>query len=200
MGFWIRTSNFMFFVVNWLVKGEIEKPSGQYLHLISDELLTCRGLNSNSGHFGCFTFIFVSFGESCLLVSWCAGGRCGMTSSNKNHGWSRRPSAEEMRSTSFLVEPQNQGWWFVSCLVSKQVGRFLPVWPQNRWCQYLLVWPQNRWLRGFRFVLRNRQLRFGDLGLKITVTVSWFEPQNQASYDLSVTPQNRWEDDVTPGF
>jgi hypothetical protein len=25
-----------------------------------------------------FSFIFVSFGESCLLVSWCAGGRCGM--------------------------------------------------------------------------------------------------------------------------
>jgi hypothetical protein len=26
-----------------------------------------------------FSFIFVSFGESRLLVSWCAGGRCGMT-------------------------------------------------------------------------------------------------------------------------
>jgi hypothetical protein len=32
----------------------------------------------NSRHFGSFTFIFTSFGESCLLVSWCAGGRCGM--------------------------------------------------------------------------------------------------------------------------
>jgi hypothetical protein len=28
MGFWIRTSNFVFFVVNGLIKGEIEKPSG----------------------------------------------------------------------------------------------------------------------------------------------------------------------------
>jgi hypothetical protein len=27
----------------------------------------------NPGHFGCFTIILVSCGESCLLVSWCAG-------------------------------------------------------------------------------------------------------------------------------
>jgi hypothetical protein len=40
-----------------------EKPSDQYLGLICDESLTCRCLNSNPGHFGCFTFIFVSFGE-----------------------------------------------------------------------------------------------------------------------------------------
>ena len=46
-------------VVNGLIKGEIEKPSGQCLGLICDESLTCRGLNSNSGHFVCFTFIFV---------------------------------------------------------------------------------------------------------------------------------------------
>jgi hypothetical protein len=37
---------------------------------------------------------------------------------------------------------------------------------------------------------QNRQLRFGNLGLKITVTVSWFEPQNQAGFGLSVAPQN----------
>jgi hypothetical protein len=32
---------------------------------------------------------------------------------------------------------------------------------------------------------------FPDLGLKITATVSWFVPQNQVSFDLSVAPQNR---------
>jgi hypothetical protein len=32
--------------------------------------------------------------------------------------------------------------------------------------------------------------RFNDLGLKITATVSWFGPQNQPGYDLSVAPQN----------
>jgi hypothetical protein len=39
----------------------------------------------------------------------------------------------ETRSTSFLVEPQNQGRRFVSGLVSKPLGQFLPVWSQNRW-------------------------------------------------------------------
>jgi hypothetical protein len=35
------------------------------------------------------------------------------------------------------------------------------------------------------------RLWFGDLGLKITVTVSWFGPQNQADFGLSVAPQNQ---------
>jgi hypothetical protein len=39
----------------------------------------------------------------------------------------------EMRNACFLVEPQNQGRQFVSGLASKLLGRFLPVWPQNRW-------------------------------------------------------------------
>jgi hypothetical protein len=38
------------------------------------------------------------------------------------------------------------------------------------------------------------QLQFSDLGLKITVTVSWFRPQNQAGFGLSVAPQNRWRE------
>jgi hypothetical protein len=57
---------------------EVEKQRGQYLDLICDESLTCHGLNSNLGHFCGFIFIFVSCGESCLLVLWCVGGRCGM--------------------------------------------------------------------------------------------------------------------------
>jgi hypothetical protein len=32
---------------------------------------------------------------------------------------------------------------------------------------------------------------FPGLGLKITVTVSWFGPQNQVGFGLSVAPQNR---------
>jgi hypothetical protein len=44
-----------------------------------------------------FPFIFVSFGESCLLVSWCAAGRCGMTCSDEDRGRSRRPDAEDRR-------------------------------------------------------------------------------------------------------
>jgi hypothetical protein len=68
-----------------------EKPSGQFLGL---ESLTWRCLNSNLGRFVCFTFIFISFGESRLLVSWCADGRCGMMCSDEDHCRSRRPGAD----------------------------------------------------------------------------------------------------------
>jgi hypothetical protein len=44
--------------------------------------------------------------------------------------------------------------------------------------------------RIFQFGNQNRQLWFDDLGLKITATVSWFGSQNQASFGLSVVPQN----------
>jgi hypothetical protein len=45
-----------------------------------------------------------------------------------------------------------------------------------------------------RFVPQNRQLQFGDLCLKITVTVSCFVSQNEASYGLSIAPQNQREE------
>jgi hypothetical protein len=41
-----------------------------------------------------FSFILVSFGESRLLVSWCAGGKYGMACSDEDRGRSRRPGAE----------------------------------------------------------------------------------------------------------
>jgi hypothetical protein len=44
-----------------------------------------------------FSFIFVSFVESRLLVSWCAGGRCSMACSDKDHGRSRRSGVEDRR-------------------------------------------------------------------------------------------------------
>jgi hypothetical protein len=40
-----------------------------------------------------------------------------------------------------------------------------------------LVEPQNQG-GGARFGPQNQQLWFGDMGLKITATVSWFGPQN----------------------
>jgi hypothetical protein len=60
-----------------------------------DESLTCRGLNSNPRYFVSFTFISVSFRESCLLVSWCAGGWCGMAGSDDDRGRSRRHGAKD---------------------------------------------------------------------------------------------------------
>jgi hypothetical protein len=44
---------------------------------------------------------------------------------------------------------------------------------------------------GFLVAPQNGQLGFGDLGLKITTTVSWLGPQNQAGFGLSVMPQNQ---------
>jgi hypothetical protein len=43
----------------------------------------------------------------------------------------------------------------------------------------------------FRFGPQNRQLRFGDLDIKITPTVFWFGPQNHVGFVLSIVPQNR---------
>jgi hypothetical protein len=53
-----------------------------------------------------------------------------------------------------------------------------------------LVEPRNQDWRVSQFGPQNRQLWFGDLGPKITATVSWFEPQNKVGYGLSVAPQN----------
>jgi hypothetical protein len=43
----------------------------------------------------------------------------------------------ETRSVCSLVEPQNQGRWFVSGLTSKPLGRFSLVWPQNQSLRFL---------------------------------------------------------------
>jgi hypothetical protein len=66
----------------------------------------------------------------------------------------------------------------VSGLALKPLGRIAPVWPQNQWRQVYWFWPQN-W-----------QLRFGDLGIKITTMISWFGLQNQAGFGFSIAPQN----------
>jgi hypothetical protein len=42
-----------------------------------------------------FFFYLYFIGESRLLVSWCAGGRCGMTCSDEDRGRSRRLGAED---------------------------------------------------------------------------------------------------------
>jgi hypothetical protein len=74
---------------------QCEKLSGQFLGLI----VMSHGLGEVSIRiwdcFVLFSFYLVSFGESCLLVSWCAGGRCGMACSDEDHIRSRRPGAED---------------------------------------------------------------------------------------------------------
>jgi hypothetical protein len=61
-----------------------------------------------------FSFTFVSFRESHLFVSWCAGGRCGMACSDEDHGRNRRPSAEDQgwshRSSTRWPGSREVGW------------------------------------------------------------------------------------------
>jgi hypothetical protein len=47
-------------------------------------------LNLNPGDFGSSTLLSILCGETCLLVSWCAGDRC-----DEDHGRSRRPGVED---------------------------------------------------------------------------------------------------------
>jgi hypothetical protein len=61
-----------------------------------------------------FSFIFVSFGESCLLASWCASGRCGKACSDEDRDRSRRPGAEDRglshRSGTRWPGSRDVGW------------------------------------------------------------------------------------------
>jgi hypothetical protein len=50
----------------------------------------------NPRRFGYFTFILILSEESHLLVSWCVGGMCGMTCSDKDRGRSKMPGAEDV--------------------------------------------------------------------------------------------------------
>jgi hypothetical protein len=55
-----------------------------------------------------------------------------------------------------------------------------------------LVEPQNQGGGGFSGLdLKTGNFGLVYLGLKITATVSWFEPRNQVGFGLSVAPQNR---------
>jgi hypothetical protein len=100
--------------------------------------------------FVCFTFIFLSYGESCLLISWCAGGRCGMTYSDEDRSKSRRPAAEHRiwshRSGTWWSGYREVGWrcvrstpctwrlgaWVFWLSLKTKVDGLLVIWPQNR--------------------------------------------------------------------
>jgi hypothetical protein len=104
----------------------------------------------------CFSFIFVSFGESRLLVSWCAGGRCGMACSDEDRGRSRRPDAENWgwlhRSGTRWPGDREVGW--------RRVRSAPGMWRLGVWVSWLslktkvdglwVVWPQNH-SDGFRW-------------------------------------------------
>jgi hypothetical protein len=110
-----------------------------------------------------------------LLVSWCTGSRCDMEGSDEYRDKSRRPGADDQRWLS--------------------IGRVTPCTVCTVYMETMstgfLVEPQNQGQTVSQFGPQNRQLRFDDLDLKITATVSWFGPQNQTGYGLLVAPQNQ---------
>jgi hypothetical protein len=137
------------FVVDGLIKGEIEKPSGPFLGLIVTSHWLGEVWIRIRDSFILFFFYLCFVGESRLLVSWCAGGRCVMTCSDEDRGRSRRPGAED------------QGWlhwsdtrWSGGREVGWRHVRSAPdTWRLWAWVSWLslktkvdslwVVWPQN---------------------------------------------------------
>jgi hypothetical protein len=80
-----------------------------------------------------FSFTFVSFEESRLLVSWCAGGRCDMTCSDEDRGRSRRPGAEDWgwsyRSGTQWPGDREVGW--------RRVRSAPSMWRLGAWVSWL---------------------------------------------------------------
>jgi hypothetical protein len=149
---------------------------------------------------------------------------CGMTCSNEDCGRSRRPGIEDQRwshrSDTQWPGDREVGWhcvrsapctwrqeaWVSWLSLKTKVDGLLVVWPQNTQTVFscLASKPVVTVFSGlaskpvgrvYRFGSQNWQMRFCDLGLKITVAVSWFGPQNHADFDFSVVSQNRRRED-----
>jgi hypothetical protein len=158
--------------------------------------------------FQLFDIYLCSIGESRLLVSLCAGGRCGMVSSDKNRCRSRRPGAEDRgwshRSDTQWSDDREVGWHRV---------RSAPfMWRRGARVSWLsikikvdclwVVWSQNHWDSFLRFGLKIGGDGFSQFVLKTSggflgwaskprwwrvfsvwsskpiATVWWFMPQN----------------------
>jgi hypothetical protein len=94
----------------------------------------------------CFSLIFVSFGESCLLVSWCASGRSRRPGA-EDQGWSHRSGTRWLgdREVRWRRVRSAPGTWrlgervFWLSLKTKVDGLSV-VWPQNHWDGLSSVW------------------------------------------------------------
>jgi hypothetical protein len=144
-----------------------------------------------------FSFIFVLFGESHLLVSWCAGGRCSMACSNEDHGRSRRSGVEDQgwlhRSGTQWPGDREAGWrcvWPAPCTwrrgaqvswlcLKTKVDGLSVVWPQNHWDGFSSVWASKPMAMVYEW-----------FGLKPPRRFSPIWPQNLLRWFLAVWPQN----------
>jgi hypothetical protein len=129
-----------------------------------------------------------------LLVSWCAGGRCGMACSDVDHGRSRRPGAEDRGwshgSGTRWPGDREVGWhhvrsapctWRRGARVSwlslkTNVDGLSVVWPQNHRDGFSSVWATKlmatvcQW-----FGLKTTQTGFAGLASKpVAMVCEWF--------------------------
>jgi hypothetical protein len=99
--------------------------------------------------------------------------------------------ASKPAATVFTGLASKPGATVFSSLASKLVPTVSPGLASKPVIGFL-VEPQNQCGGGFSGLgLKTSSYGFGDLGPKITMTVSWFGPQNQAGFGLSVASQNR---------
>jgi hypothetical protein len=161
------------------------------------------GLNLNPGCFICFTFIFISFGESRLLISWYADGRCGMAGSDEDRCRSRRPSAVDRRWSyrSGTRWPDDRGvrWrcvrsapctWIQGVLVfwlslKTKVDGLLVLWAQNHLDSFLWFGLKTGGDGFSRFVLKTGGEFLGWASKPRWWRVFRFKPQN-CSYDIVI--------------
>jgi hypothetical protein len=139
---------------------------------------------------GCFILTFISFGESRLLVLWCACGRCGMACSDEDRGRSRRPAAEDWgwshRSGTQWLSDREVGWhcersapctWRRGARVSwlslkTMVDGLSVVWPQNHWNGFSSVWTSKLMATIYEWLgLKTTRAVFPDLASKSVATV-----------------------------
>jgi hypothetical protein len=192
----VLDSNFKFydFCCQWTHQGGDWETKWSVSWFDCDESLTWQGLDSNSGHFGSFNFIFVSCGESRLLVSCCAGGRCSMACSDEDRGRSRRPDTKyrgrSHRSGTRWPHDREVGWrrvWSTPCTwrrgarvswlsLKTKVDGFSVVCSQNHWDGFLRFGLKTGGDGFLRFGLKTIGSRFPVWALKPAVTVWWFEP------------------------
>jgi hypothetical protein len=124
-----------------------------------------------------------------LLVSWCAGGRCGMVGSDEDRGRSRRPGAKdrEWSHMSGTRWPNDRRSGDVVCGLHRARGDEEHIFlgsvskPWSTVCQrfYLkttrmglsVVWPQNHWDGFLLFGLKTTETVFSCLASKSVAAV-----------------------------
>jgi hypothetical protein len=144
-----------------------------------------------SGTIRLFYLYPYSFRELRLLVSWCAGGRCGMACSDENHDRSRRPGVEDRiwshRSGTRWPHDREVGWRCVRSAPCTWRRRVRVSWLslKTKVGGLLVFWHQNHWDGFLQFRLKTGGDGFLWFGLKTSDNGFLVEPQNQGGEGFS---------------